>query len=165
MESLGARPCSELVAASKDDQALYAGFGAWIGGYLTAANAYEDDTFDLTPWQPIEFATAQVTAGCKSEPESSVAQAVVGYVNYLKTNRLRSSSELIRVRAGQKAVFLYKDVLTDIRARLTEKGATITDPEGTYGATFGQAVMAYQQRNNLGQSGLPDTPTLVHLYR
>lgn len=165
VESLGVRPCGELIKAQETDETLYAAFGVWIGGYLTAANAYEADTFDLTPWQPVELAAAQITVACKQQETATVAAVMASYVQYLKAGRLTESSNLIRLRAGDKAMFIYSVVLDDIRARLEANGATITDPEGTYGNTFGRAVLTYQRANQLPQTGLPDTRTLTQLFR
>lgn len=165
MESLGVRPCAELIAAQETDETLYAAFGVWIGGYLTAANAYEADTFDLTPWQPVELATAQITVACKQQEKATIAAVTASYVQYLKAGRLTESSPLIRLRAGERAMFIYRAVLDDIRTRLVANGATITDPLGEYGNSFGQAMLAYQRENQLPETGLPDTRTLTRLFR
>lgn len=165
MESLGLRPCGELIEAHEADKTLYAAFGVWIGGYLTAANAYEADTFDLTPWQPVELATAQITIACKQQEKATIAAVTASYVQYLKAGRLTENSPLIRLRAGERAMFIYRVVLDDIRARLEANGASITDPEGEYGNSFGKAVLAYQSANQLPETGLPDTRTLTRLFR
>lgn len=165
VESLGVRYCADLIKAQETDETLYAAFGVWIGGYLTAANAYEADTFDLTPWQPVELATAQIAIACKQQEKATIAGVTASYVQYLKVGRLTESSPLVRLRAGDKGMFIYRVVLDDIRKRLEANGATITDPEGTYGNSFGQAVLAYQRENDLPQTGLPDTLTLTRLFR
>lgn len=164
VESLGVRPCTELIEARDADKTLYAAFGVWIGGYLTAANAYEADTFDLTPWQPVELATAQITIACKQQETATIAAVTASYVKYLKDGRLTESSPLIRLRAGDRAMFIYRSVLRDVRTKLEANGASITDPAGEYGNSFGQAMLAYQRENSLPQSGLPDTLTLTRLF-
>lgn len=165
VESLGVRSCADLIKAQADDETLYAAFGVWIGGYLTAANAYEADTFDLTPWQPVELATAQIAVACKQQEDATVAAATASYVKYLKDQRLTESSNLIRLRAGDKAMFLYKSVLADVRARLEAQGASIASPEGQFGASFGRAIQSYQRENGLPETGLPDVQTMLSLYR
>ncbi|MEO0379379.1 MAG: peptidoglycan-binding domain-containing protein [Pseudomonadota bacterium] len=165
VESLGTRPCSALIAAQTEDETLYGAFGVWIGGYLTAANAYEDSTFDLTPWQPVELATAQIAVACKQQEDATIAAVTASYVKFLKDQRLTEKSELLRLRAGDQAMFIYVSVLADIRARLEAQGLTITDPEGEFGASFGRVLQRYQRENNLAETGLPDTRTLILLYR
>lgn len=164
VESLGSRSCSDLLASRDNDETLYAGFGAWISGYLTAANAYEPNTFDLTPWQPPQLVTAQIATACASNPDISVAQAAVSYVTYLRGNRMTEPSRLLRVNAGGRALFIYESVLADVREVLTEKGQSITDPDGTYGESFGNAMLLYQRESELTETGLPDTPTLIKLF-
>lgn len=165
VESLGARQCAELIEARETDETLYGAFGVWIGGYLSAANAYEPDTFDLTPWQPIELATAQIAAACKQNETATVAAATASYVKYLRDDRLTEESGLIRLRGGDRAMFIYRAVLDDVRARLEARGATITDPAGEFGNSFGQALTQYQRENNLAPTGLPDMRTLAKLLR
>jgi len=164
VESLGVRRCADLIRAQSEDETLYAAYGVWIGGYLTAANAYEADTFDLTPWQPVELATAQIAAACKQQEQATIATVTASYVQYLKAGRLTENSPLIRLRAGDRAMFIYRAVLGDIRERLVARGATISDPAGTFGNSFGQAMLAYQRSNNLPQTGLPDAQTLTRLF-
>lgn len=164
VESLGVRRCADLIKAQADDETLYAAYGVWIGGYLTAANAYEADTFDLTPWQPVELATAQIAIACKQQEQATIAAVTASYVQYLKDGRLTENSPLIRLRANDRAMFIYRAVLDDIRERLVASGATITDPEGKFGNSFGQAMLAYQRSNDLPETGLPDARTLTRLF-
>lgn len=165
VESLGMRRCSELITAQTEDETLYAAFGVWIGGYLTAANAYEDDTFDLTPWQPVELATAQIAAACKQQGDATIAAATASYVKFLKDQRLTEKSELLRLRSGNQGMFNYESVLADIRTRLEAQGAKITDPEGQFGGSFGRALQSFQREHDLPETGLPDMRTLILLYR
>ncbi len=165
VESLGGSSCAELVDARDNNPDAFAGFTAWIGGFLSAANALRPDTYDLTPWQPIEVAAAQLARACEQQPDARVAVAMVEYIRFLHPNRLREPSEVIQVRNGQQAVFVYKAVLSDIRSRLTAGGAMITDPAGTYGDSFGNAVLAFQSSQGLKQTGLPDLATLFALLR
>lgn len=164
-ESLGVRRCADLVDAQKNNPDLYAGFGAWIGGYLTAANAYEADTFDLTPWQPLELITAQVTAACAKQPGEPIVRAVASYVRYLEKARLTKNSPLVRAQVNESAVFIYEAVLNDVRRRLLAMGAKITDPMGEFGESFSASLREYQQSNDLPRTGLPDTPTLMLLLK
>ena len=80
-EGPGASACENLVEAKNNNQDNYREYALWISGFLTAANAYEADTFDLTPWQPIEVSIAQVAAFCEANPEASVAQGMAAYVS------------------------------------------------------------------------------------
>lgn len=163
-ESLGVRRCSDLVEAQKNNADLYAGFGAWIGGYLSAANAYEANTFDLTPWQPLELITAQITAACAKKPDEPIVRAVVSYVRFMHPGRLKNSTPLVRAQVNDSVVFIYRSVLTDVRNRLTALGQQISDPSGEFGESFAKSLRAFQERNGLPKSGLPDTQTMIHLY-
>ncbi len=165
VESLGVRRCADLIAAQAEDETLYAAFGVWIGGYLTAANAYEPDTFDLTPWQPVELATAQIASACTRQKTATVAAATASFVQYLKAGRLTEGSALVQLRGGDKAMFMYRSVLADVRARLEARGEVIREPDGQFGESFGKAIQHYQRDNGLTQTGLPDTRTLILLMR
>ena len=165
VESLGARRCADLVRAQNEDQTLYAAFGVWIGGYLSAANAYEENTFDLTPWQPIELATLQIAAACRQRQDATIAAATASFVSYLKDQRLTESSELILLRGEDRTVSIYRSVLADVRARLEAGGEIILEPIGAFGPSFGMALERFQKANGLPETGLPDTPTLLKLMR
>jgi hypothetical protein len=164
VEGLGLRSCAEVTAARTDNPEAYQSFGTWLSGFLTAANAFEDNTFDLTPWQTIEVSTAQVARYCQSKPDHRMAQAVAAYLAYLRPNRLQERSEMISLRNGEQAVFIYQEMLERVRDKLRETGDLDADQGDAFDAAFGKALLAYQGKNSIPGTGLPDTPTLLKMF-
>jgi len=166
VEGIGSASCADLITArDSDDSAAYHALGLWLSGYMTARNVHSDDTFDLTPWQPMEAALAQIGQFCTQNTEAQFLAATEAYIAFLAPDRLTQASPLIQARNGEQAVFIYGAVLETVKDRLMilgllEAGA----PEG-FDAATGQALLRYQQRNALTQTGLPDLPTLALLLR
>ena len=161
VEGPGAQPCAMLTEAQAEAGATYGGFGAFLAGFLMASNAYEDDTFDLTPWQPVEVSLAQLAQFCAANPDQSIAAALVAYIAFLRPDRLQEPSDLVEIANGETRVRLYAAMVDRIRSRLTEDGY---DP-GTDDAALIRALTAFQAAEGLDETGVPDLPTLIAIFR
>lgn len=164
VDGLGTQSCSAVVQARSDDRTKFVGFAAWMTGFISAANGYEPDTFDLTPWQSPEFAMAQVMSSCQKQPEASFASVVASYVKFLYPNRLQAESKLVAVRNKDQKVFLYLNVLERTRSRLEELGYQTGNGEtAEFSQPFRDALFNFQIKEKLNPSGLPDLVTLARL--
>ena len=163
VDGLGTRTCAAVLEARDTDKNLYFALASWVNGYVTAANGYEADTFDLTPWQTPEFTMAQIANSCAANKDAKLAQVVVAYVRYLKASRLQKPSPLVSVGNDKIKTFVYQDVLRQLKARLDAAGLDTGDKPATeYGTAFQNAVVSYQSQNGLRVTGLPDIATLAH---
>lgn len=162
-EGPGTALCEALVASRTDNQAGYREFASWISGFLTAANAYEDDTYDLTPWQPIQLSMGQVHRYCEANPKASVAQAMSHYVAYLRPNRMTQPEEKTLIRNGTNGVHIYPSILAKVRGALIEQGFLIEGAPQNFGPLLADALERYQTSKNFEVNGLPDDRTLVAL--
>lgn len=165
LDGMGLRSCSDLVTAKDAGNDQYAAFAVWLSGFISAANAFQPDTFDFTPWQPIEVSIAQIAKYCAQNPETRFAQATVAYLTFLRADRLQEPSELVSLRNGETAVFVYQEVLDRIRVLLQAETLLDADKGATFDPAFGSAMLLYQQRNGLVPTGLPDTPTLLKMFQ
>lgn len=163
VEGLGALPCSKLIEVRSTDESAYIAFGAWIGGFLTAANIYEDDTHDLTPWQPLQMSLAQIVKYCEDHPDKPVVHGLRAYMNYLKQNRMTAPSEIITLAHNGESMMMYASVVARVRAVLMKDGYLTEDGEG-YNNALTAALMRYQRDQGLTPSGLPDLPTMLRLF-
>lgn len=162
-EGPGTRSCGDLIEAKDSKPDNYREFAVWMSGFLTAANAYEEDTFDLTPWQPIELSIAQVAKFCDANPGASVSQAMAAYIRFLKPNRLTEQETLTSLRNGKNAVFVYPTVLLQLRTKLIELGYLNDTASTEFGKELGEALLRYQREKGIEPSGLPDGRTLLSL--
>jgi len=111
------------------------------------------------------MAIAQVAEYCGANPERRMAEAVSAYLNYLRADRIKEPSTVISTRNGDKAVFVYEAVLDRVRIKLRETGALGPSEGETFDDAFGQAIVTFQRENGLTVTGLPDTNTLLVLFR
>lgn len=163
IEGPGTQPCSKLVEVRSQDATGYVAFGAWLSGYLAAANVYEENTYDLTPWQPLEVSLAQVVKYCEANPDKPVINGISAYIQYLRARRIVEKSDLVEARNGDKVMPIYVEMIDRIRKMLTENGYLDAGGSG-----FDEAVVAalvrYQRDQGLSRTGLPDIRTMLKMF-
>ena len=170
IKGVGRSSCADFVrayagAADSEGRTLlpYAG---WIDGYVTGFNHFQPETYDLTPWQTTELMLAMIGQHCREDQnrERLFIEAANALALVLYPDRLEAESEIVRVESIGQAVFMYRDLLEDVRERLVAAGFA-PGPEGaTYDRDFANALRAYQAKRGLPTSGLPDQPTLNALF-
>ena len=166
LDGIGSQSCSVVLEAKANDRNSYVAFAAWVNGFVSAANGYEPDTFDLTPWQTPEYTMAQIARSCESNPDAALVEAVGAYIRFLKPARLTEETPLVAVGNETIKTYVYLEVLAQLKSKLDAQGYDTGDnaPEA-YGAAFQSAVTRYQQSNGLRTTGLPDLQTLSHIMR
>lgn len=165
VDGVGARSCKDFTdaLANKEDPKLAAAFASWTNGFMSASNAFGNETFDLTPWQTVEVVLAKMRTYCNQYPDEAYVQALGTLISVLRAQRLAEQNEIVRFAWQEKAVFIYRDVLKQIRDKLEKLGYPIDAEEGAYEDEFVQALLKYQGDSGLPKTGLPDQPTLVRM--
>lgn len=160
IEGIGGSPCSEFSAAAKDRNSRnFAVYAGWIMGYVSQANRLTEDTFDLTPWQPVEVLIHQLTRYCAGNPTASFEQANAELLAFLMPQRMVEADTLMTFRSGTKATMIYESVLTTLAANLKAAGyENDGDP-----VSVSRAIKAFQEAQNLPVNGLPDVNVLARL--
>ena len=69
VEGVGEAPCQAFVEARAARSVDYFAFEGWIEGFVTAANLYLPQTYDLTPWESTEVLAAVIETNCRREPD------------------------------------------------------------------------------------------------
>ncbi|MFW5680732.1 MAG: peptidoglycan-binding domain-containing protein [Pseudomonadota bacterium] len=151
----------EAIAVDGPDRPLYMG---WIAGFLTATNAYKAQTYDVAPWQPVEFVANVVVEQCSRNPEAAVTEVALAVVEQLAADRLQSSSPVSTVSHGGREVAIYREVMRQAQARLTDLGHYDGGIDGAYGPRTRQALEAFQRSRGVPVTGLPDDATLLALF-
>lgn len=163
VDGLGSQPCHAYLTAIEDDAGRQA-FGNWAAGFLTGINVLAADTFDITPWQSPSVVLLQLRTFCEDNPDTAVVEALGLYVSAMEPDRLRERSEIVQMRRGGRAVPIYRSVLARVADKLAEAGAfTPSDADPLDHRALSEALIAYQVRSGLPETGLPDTPTLARL--
>lgn len=160
----GAAPCKAFTesrrAADENAADLFAG---WVDGYLTAANKNRPDTFDMTPWQTTDLLLTLLARYCDLYPEDRFEIAVNNMLNALHPTRLTEKSDKIIAGAKAKGVPVYRETLRGVQKSLSEKGFYSGPMDGNYGEALNKALMAFQEKNGLKVTGLPEQETLYRL--
>ena len=142
---------------------LHAAFVGWLEGYLTATNRLAKNTYDLVAWQNRRILLALLQAHCKKNPDQRFYLAVRALTNALTPDRIRRQSRLIETEAGGKKVRIYRATLRRVQKALARRGLYAGRIDGRFGPNTRLGLEAFQQKEKLQLSGLPDQRTLFRL--
>lgn len=163
VKGAGAASCADFVKERKAESRLYYMFGGWINGYVTAYNQTTADTFDIVPWQSTDLLAGMLDGHCKKNPDQPFIYAVNAMLQSLKGQRLTEKSEVVEVSSGDHSVAIYEAMLRRVQSRLAERDHYNGSVDGVFGPKTAAAIRAYQQAQQLPQTGVPDQKTLVVL--
>jgi hypothetical protein len=138
--------------------------GTWIGGYLTAFNALNKDTFDILPWQQPELVAEGAFNLCRRNPDAALVEAVTEVVRVLYPQRIAAAGDRVQIGEGNQAAYLYKDTIRNLQERLIQTGHLKGKADGAFGPGSKAALEAFQKDLGLEVTGVPDQRTLVALF-
>lgn len=162
VKGVGLAPCADVVKAIETRSELMTAMGGWIAGYLTALNQTRGETFDLLAWQDDLTVAGSLLAWCRANPEARLVEATAAMADSLRDTRIKSASPLVTIEGTQPPLRLYAETLRRAQEALARFGF---DPgeRGTFGAGSRAALMRYQAKAGLAQTGVPDRETLYAL--
>lgn len=159
----GAHPCETFVSAAAGDEHRAALFIAWIEGYVSAVNRFQDDTFDSAPVLAGGQMGAIVLNVCRSSPQMRFETAVAAVLNTFASARVRRDSPVLDVDVAGRSVSIRRETLLRIQDRLREKGLYSMASDGLFGPGTQRALRAFQESEGLEVTQIPDTDTLIRL--
>jgi len=165
VEGAGSTRCSQYLVSWQAASKTFYAYGGWIEGYVTASNQYLPDTYDLTPWENTNHLAALLANHCRRHPDQAFISAVRLMIKALREERLEESSPVILAKSGTKGTRLYRAVLRRVQAALKREGLYTGEVDGAWEEQTREALLAYQRRERLETSGLPDQKTLMGLLR
>jgi hypothetical protein len=161
VEGSGRLTCTDFVAARSDrNSAEYQRFIGFVEGYLSAANRYESNTFDLTPWHNAAAFDLILDAHCRAHGEDTIVSVVQRMVTGFRPVRVAQFSELLEVGDGQYHAYVYETVLRRAQAALRIHGYYTGEEDGRYSASLRDAFLEFQRKSDLEPTGVPDPATL-----
>lgn len=161
VEAFGRVSCPEFMSLRQNrSSADYARVMGFVSGYLTAANRYENDTFDLTPWHNAFAFDLILEKHCTEHRTDTLVSILQRMVSSLRPIRVARYSDLVTLSAGGNSVVVYETVLRRTQTYLKVAGLFTGDVDGKDSPKFREAVRAFQQRKRLPPTGLPDPATL-----
>ena len=157
--------CEALASAVADEESVDRPlFVGWIAGYLTGANVYKADTFDIAPLAPPQIVANIVLQQCERNPDAAVVEVMVAVVEELSKQRLRSGRPVLDLSHDGQSVRVHQEIFRRTQGALKELGFYEGAIDGAYGPQSRRALTRFQEARGLQPSGLPDEPTLVELF-
>ncbi|WP_201742297.1 peptidoglycan-binding domain-containing protein [Mangrovicoccus ximenensis] len=165
-DGAGTAPCSDFTAALEaGDRVKVAGFAAWTEGFLTAVNALQADTYDITPWQTTPVLMEKLRRFCLGHPGTQMIEATGQLAAVLAPYRQVAESPMVQARNSGRAVMLPAVILERVRQVLEEeRGSGLSTAGGDFDAAFSAALAGFQKARGLAETGLPDQLTLNMMF-
>ena len=164
VEGAGMLTCARFVEARADTTSPdYQRMIGFIEGYLSAANLYEPDTFDLTPWHNAAALDMIVENHCAQHPDDRLVGVIQSMVGGLRPFRVARFSPMLEVGDGRNRAFVYEAILRRAQAALILRGHYSGPEDGTYTPALRDAFRGFQRSVGLDPTGVPDPATLWKL--
>ncbi len=164
VKGIGSDRCSSYVKAAEAKSPLLDVFAGWIEGHLTATNLYRPDTFDIAPWQATRLLMALIYAHCQNNPDQRLYEAVQNLEAVLARSRLATKSEVVEIdEGGGRKLALYHEIVKRAQQALIDRGFLEGRADGKFGPKTRAALEAFQEKEGLKKTGVPDQETLYKL--
>lgn len=166
VRGIGAQKCTVITEAMTGDNApnVRRRLGIWIDGYVTHKNRSEKGIFESSPIHNSLATAILVTEVCKKNPDILVDGVVNSVLRALGPLAATKQSELVTLKTEAGAVTITVGALTKVQIFLVEKGLLeAKQADGKFGPKTGAAIQAWQEQNNIPQSGLPEAFTLLSI--
>lgn len=161
VKGAGRLECSTYTSARKNKgSAEFQRLMGFIEGYITAANRYEPDTFDLSPWHNAMAFDIIVSNYCKDHEKTPLVNVVQQMVTGFRTIRVAKFSPLVEVGTGKDRAFVYEAVLRRSQQALKVRGLYAGTEDGHYSKPLSDAFASFQKSKGLQATGVPDPATL-----
>jgi len=164
IKGAGTASCERYLEERGKRSEPYYLIAGWVNGYITAANLYEKDTYDLLAWQDSKLINALLETHCKKHPKQQIHLSVRSMVEQLKKSRLREMDVLVEAKADKNSIRLYRDTLRRVQTKLVEQGFYKGGVDGKFGLGTKKALEVFQLKHKLKKTGLPDQTTLYALF-
>ncbi|MBV7257912.1 peptidoglycan-binding protein [Pacificimonas sp. WHA3] len=163
VKGAGALPCREFTGAMNSRNMRTAAAMGWFSGYLSAANRYEADTYELLPWQDPLYLTASITQFCKANPSMRLFEVAGRMVESLKPGRLKVASPRRTVANGETRIRLYAATIGRVKRALSTRDLLVGQVNAKADADLVASLAGFQKREGLEATGMPDQETLFRL--
>ena len=161
VEGAGRLNCAAFTTARSDkSSAEYQRMIGFIEGYLSAANRYEPNTFDLTPWHNAAALDIILNSHCTEHTQDTLVSVVQRMVTGLRPVRIAQFSPLVEVGDDKHQTIVYETILRRAQAALKVRGLYQGEEDGKFSPAMRDALIVFQQQTSLSPTGVPDPATL-----
>lgn len=162
----GSLGCADYVARIQGENGRQARneLALWLSGYLSHANRVQNGFYDVSPVNSNAALAMIVGRVCVSNPESLVETVVDSVLRAMNELAPRSETPQSVIRNGDFSVAIYEDVMLRVQRRLVAQGLLDSDAaDGKWGPKTREAILAYQGKRSLRETGIPDPLTMFDL--
>jgi hypothetical protein len=142
----------------------YARMIGWVEGYMTAANRYVGDTFDLAPWQTPELYGIIIGQHCEKNPDDRLYNVVEKIVVSLAPDRLKQPSDMVSLSVKGRGMLMYTEIIRRAQDALKKQKLYQGEVNGRWDQATQLGFANYQAAVGLQDTGLPDPITLWLLF-
>lgn len=161
VEGAGRLDCSAFNAARENkSSAEYQRMIGFVEGYLSAANRYEPNTFDLTPWHNAAAFDIILKSHCAANKQDTLVSVVQRMVTGLRPFRIAQFSPMVEVGDDRHKTVVYETILRRSQAALKLRGLYKGEENGKFTPETRNALVAFQRQSSLEPTGVPDPATL-----
>ncbi|MGB0721683.1 MAG: peptidoglycan-binding domain-containing protein [Gammaproteobacteria bacterium] len=163
IKGVGAQSCADYNKARRNKLPEVYMFMGWFQGWMSNENRHRENTFDLASWQHTGTLLAALDAYCEKNEKYPFVGAAEALIASMRTSALDEQALLVTAEAGGRSVQVYDAVLARLQAALAESGDYLGAATGRFDEATGKAILAYQKREGLPETGLPDQVILQRL--
>jgi hypothetical protein len=164
VEGSGGATCAQYNAARTSGSKEFGRMFGFIEGYLTAANRYEQNTYDLSPWQDGPAFALMIAKNCAKTPRERLVTTVQRLVVSLQPTRLTEPSQRVPIAARADSPRIYASVVQRAQRALKQKGLYQGPDDGRLTPALKTALLQFQRSSKLQPTGDPDVATLWMLF-
>lgn len=157
------RSCEDFTSTYAEQGAETYLYGGWLEGYITAFNALQQKTFDITPWQTTELMLLMLNKHCTDNPDQKFLDATNIMLQAFLPTRLVTRSDIIEMTINDSTIYIYQSVLDMTTEALKASGYNVDMAESEFNTSYVKAITQYQQAKGIAVTGFPDQQTLVNL--
>lgn len=163
IEEGGRMPCPAFVQEKAKKSAAFVRAIGFVEGYVSAANRYEANTFDLAPWHTPQIYAVILEQHCKNHSTDTIGMAAQRMVAAFQPLRLATPSKLVEVGDGKRKAIVYEAILKRSQSALGRRGLYRGAATGKFDPATEAAFVAFQRSASLEPTGMPDPATLWKL--
>ena len=163
VKGAGLESCAAYTKAQSEQGPLYLIARSWLNGYLTQVNQTSPTTYDIAPWQSVDFLSAMMSDYCARNPEHDIVTAASVISLSLKPWRAKDKEARVQVGEGERKLTLYRGTVRHLQEALREKGYYKGGVDGAFGPMTSAALKKFQSDQQLEATAVPDEMTLFRL--
>lgn len=163
IKGVGGQPCTDYNQKRKDQAPETYMYLGWFQGWMSNENRHAEETFDLASWQHTATLLAALDNYCRNNPEHPFVAATEALITAMRPGRLTAQTRLVTAETGERKVAVYAATLVRLQSALKQAGVFTGPADGTFGQQTEAAIRAYQKREKLPETGLPDQVILQRL--